>query len=112
VFEVEELVTASTPSGYQTVQRYRVAFKDSEEMPALIGTSETVPAGVIQFQARPGDVGTRGLLGGAGIKVLFQGVNAVRFRLMVMNGAAMKSDWSEWSISSKADCEALGIVCN
>jgi hypothetical protein len=87
------------------VRNYTVAFGAFEEERALVGFSDrTVPTGFIQFNSRPTDVGTRGLLG-------LVGQRTVRFRVRAMNGAGMRGGWSEWKVTTSADCRALGFTC-
>ncbi len=91
------------PSG--VIRRYQVTFAESEAFPRLVGLDRAVPDGFIQFNPLPVDAGTRGLLGKVGGKV------GVRFRLRTMNGAGMRSDWSDWKVTTLADCRHLGFTC-
>lgn len=100
LFEVEELNSA-----HSVIRRYQVAFSESERSTALVGTALTVPESVIQFNPLPGDAGTRGLLGSV------NGAAIVRFRVRAMNGAGMRSGWSEWKITTNDDCLLLGFKC-
>jgi hypothetical protein len=97
-FDVEEL------NGASAVRSYTVAFKDSDESTALLGTSNPVPDGFIQFNPLPTSPSTQGQLGNAG-------GSGVRFRVQAMNGAGAKSGWSEWKLTTKDDCTALGFSC-
>jgi hypothetical protein len=98
-FDIEEYTPAATG------RRYQVAFAPQEESSALVGLSSPVPPGYIQFNPLPGDLGTRGFLGSVGGKV------RIRFRVRVMNGGGQKSDWSEWKVTTLADCLHLGFRC-
>ncbi|HEY4103804.1 MAG TPA: hypothetical protein VGM44_07930 [Polyangiaceae bacterium] len=83
---------------------YPVAFWDSEELTSLFGLALPVPPAFIQFNPLPTDAGTRGILGS-------DGTSTLRFRVQAMNGAGMRSDWSDWKISTNADCIPLGVKC-
>jgi hypothetical protein len=99
-FDIEELDAAGAiTSGYQ------VAFMDREASGALVGFPDPVPGGFIQFNPLPTDAGTRGRLGSVGGKA------NVRFRVRALNGGGMRSDWSEWKLTTNADCNALGFSC-
>lgn len=98
-FDIEELTQAGV------VRRYQVAFAQTEESTALVGLSQPVPFGYIQFNPLPTDLGTRGFLGSAGGNV------GVRFRVRALNGAGMRSAWSGWKVTTLADCLELGFQC-
>jgi hypothetical protein len=85
------------------MRQYLVAFGEFEEVTALVGGSRPVPPGLIQFHAGPADPGTRGLLGGR------RPPQALRFRVRVMNGAGMRSGWSEWKTTTLEECYGLGV---
>ncbi len=85
------------------VQRsYMVAFMDTEAVDELLENGKPVPLGYIQFKTRPSDPGTRGWLAQ---------LSKRRTRVMMMNGGGMKSGWSDWRETTKADCLALGFQC-
>ena len=87
-----------------TERRYVAVFRETEEVTALVGMAKPVPPGFIQFNPLPNELGARGQLGSAGGK-------NVRFRTRVMNGGGMRSSWSQWKITTKADCSNLGFEC-
>jgi hypothetical protein len=99
VFDIEEYKQSGT------VRKYQVAFAQTEETAALVGLSQPVPRGFIQFNPFPTDPGTRGFLGSAGGKV------GVRFRVRTMNATGMRSDWSAWKVTTLDDCHQLGFQC-
>ena len=99
LFEIQELV------GAQLLRTYSVAFSEAEQSAALVGSALPVPDGFIQFNPKPFDAGSRGLLG----KV--DGSATVRFRVRAMNGAGVRGGWSEWKSTSNDDCLALGFKC-
>jgi hypothetical protein len=82
-----------------------VLFLDREAQPRLLGRLGDVRPDFIQFNPRPSDAGGRGLLGGAG------GRATVRFRVRAMNGNGARGPWSEWKVTSRADCLAQGFSC-
>jgi hypothetical protein len=106
LIEVEDYRLSGSPPVKQSIGRYSVAFKDSEEVTSLAGLPIPVPRTLIQFNARAGDPGTRGRLGGS-----IPPAAAQRYRVQVVNGGGMKSGWSEWHEPSPSDCDALGIYC-
>jgi hypothetical protein len=99
VFDIE----ITPPTG--DVVRYQTAFNAIEELTSLVSLGRPVPLGFIQFNPRPTDLGTRGLLAKVG------GTGRVRFRIKTMNGGGMHSDWSAWKRTTRADCTALGFEC-
>lgn len=99
-FDVEEFDLAGP------LKRYMVAFRENEEVTALVGGPNPVPGGFIQFNPLPSDEGTRGALGSAGSPN-----HRVRFRMRVMNGAGMRSTWSDWKLTNQTDCFQLGFHC-
>jgi hypothetical protein len=110
LFDIEEV--EADPPGYNVLSRYRVAFVETEETTALLGSPNPVPEGVIQFNAIATDAGSRGQLGATGSKVHFQVISGVRFRVNVMNGGGMSAGWSEWRFTDiPGDCEQLGFDC-
>jgi len=98
-FEIE-----STPPAGAKVS-YRVAYMDREELTGLVGGSTPIRPQFIQFQARPSDVGTRGLLGSAA------GTATLRFRVRAINGAGSIGSWSAWKLTSLDDCFYLNLNC-
>jgi len=98
-FDVETLDTSGAVTG-----RYLTAFNAIEEVTALLGTSSPVPTGYIQFNAKPGDTGTRGKLGNAG-------GSYIRYRVAAMNGLGSFGGWSEWKFTDNDDCARLGFKC-
>ena len=99
-FDVQELLSGNV------IRSYSVGFAEAEQATALIGFAKAVPPGLIQFNPKPTDPGTRGLLGAAG-----PGKVTVRFRVKPVNGNGLAGDWSEWKISTKDDCPPLGFTC-
>jgi hypothetical protein len=99
VFDIE----VTPPTG--PVVSYQAAFADTEEVTSLVGLGTPVPSGFIQFNPRPTELGTRGMLANVG------GTGAVRFRVRSMNGGGMHSVWSNWKHTTNADCTALGFQC-
>jgi len=87
---------------------YSLAFMDREEVPILFGGAlgdEPVRDGFIQFEAHPGDAGTRGRLVGE------IGKPPIRVRVRVMNGAGMHGPWSDWKFTTPDDCQRLHFTC-
>jgi hypothetical protein len=85
---------------------YFVVFRDHEELAALIGGSSPVPSDFIQFNPRPGDPASRGLLATAGPRDA-----RVRFRVRAMNGNGVHGAWSQWKLTDITDCHFLGFEC-
>lgn len=103
VLEVETVNLLSSAPGFEVLDRFSVAFLDTEEVTALVGRPVPVPNGMIQFHASPTDAGTRGQLGAA--------TGHIRYRLKVINGAGMQSSWSTWHLTDLSDCTFLGLHC-
>jgi hypothetical protein len=98
-FDVEEF------TGPNVGFTYIVVFKDTEESTDLVGMGKPVPTGYIQFNPRPGDAGTRDRLGSTGP------VARIRYRVRAMNGNGSRGPWSEWKVSTRQSCWALGFDC-
>lgn len=98
-FDVEEVNGAN--AGY----RYRVAFMDREANLDLVNLGRPVPDGLIQFNPRPGDVGERDRLARTG------GRARIRYRVRAMNGNGVHGPWSEFKLSDRGSCIALGFDC-
>jgi hypothetical protein len=108
-FQIREI----TPSGVPSGAIYDVAFKDTEQTPqpspvAGIGGLPSIPltSPVIQFNAKPGDAGTRGQLGR-----IPASPNRASFRVQAINGNGGHGPWSEWKMTREEDCLALGVTC-
>lgn len=99
-FDIEEL------SGPTAGDSYGVMFMDREEAMDLVALGRPVPAGFVQFNPKPADPGTRGRLGNTG------GPAKIRYRMRAMNGNGVRGPWSEWKISDKQSCTALGFTCS
>ncbi|HTA92536.1 MAG TPA: polymer-forming cytoskeletal protein [Polyangiaceae bacterium] len=99
LFDIEELDASGA-----VVRGYSVAYWDSEELTSLFGLALPVPPAFIQFNPLPTDPATRGILGSDGNSTL-------RFRVQAMNGAGMRSEWSEWKVATNSDCPPLGVKC-
>lgn len=98
-FDIEEL------SGANAGFRYTVVFMDREANPNLVELGRPVPTGFIQFNPRPGDVGGRDRLARTG------GNAGIRYRARAMNANGIRGPWSDYKISDKASCTALGFEC-
>jgi hypothetical protein len=112
IFEIEAVEPSINPPGYNVIERFRVAFKDSEEITSLMGRPAPVPAGVIQFNAQPGQEGTRGQLGTLALQEWAGTISKARIRVDVMNGAGMRAGWSDWRFTDDPrHCRILGLDC-
>lgn len=98
-FDIEEI------TGANAGLRYGIVFMDREANTNLVELGRPVPAGFIQFNPRPGDVGGRDRLATTG------GVAGIRYRVRAVNGAGVRGAWSDFTISDKASCTALGFKC-
>ncbi len=98
-FEVEEL------TGPSAGDRYSVAFLDREAKADLVDLGRPVPPGFVQFNPRPGAINNRNRLATAG------GVVGIRYRVRAMNGNGVRGEWSEYKISDRRSCTALGFTC-
>lgn len=99
-FDIEEI------SGPQAGFRYTVAFRDQEANADLVDLHRPVPAGLIQFNPLPTDpVPNRVRLAETGFHA------GIRYRVRGMNGNGLRGPWSDWKISDKASCTALGFTC-
>ncbi|MCW5813919.1 MAG: hypothetical protein KIT84_23025 [Labilithrix sp.] len=85
---------------------YGVIFLDRESKADLVDLGRPVPSGFIQFNPRPTDTrpGQQRLATTAG-KV------GLRYRVRAMNGNGLRGPWSDWKISDRSSCTALGFTC-
>jgi hypothetical protein len=99
-FDIEE--TSGATVGY----RYSVAFMDREANTDLVQLGRPVPAGLIQFNPRPNDPRADR------VRLAQTGFHAgIRYRVRAMNGAGLRGHWSDWKVSDKGSCLALGFKC-
>lgn len=99
-FEIEEL------SGSQRGYRYLTAFLDREASNDLVQLGRPVPAGFIQFNPRPDDArADRARLATTGPRA------GIQYRVRAVNAVGVRGLWSDYKISNKADCIALGFKC-
>jgi hypothetical protein len=99
LLEIQEL-SGQTP-GYI----YSVAFMDLDHNPDLVNLGRPVPPSFIQFNPHSTDPGTTGRLGNTAPP------KHIRYRVKAINGNGAKSPWSEWKISVRQSCLALGFDC-
>lgn len=99
-FDIEET------SGSDVGHRYSVAFMDREANTDLVQLGRPVPAGLIQFNPRPGDPRPDR------VRLAQTGFHAgIRYRVRAMNGEGLRGQWSDWKVSDKGSCLALGFKC-
>jgi hypothetical protein len=98
-FDIQEI------SGPRAGEAYAVVFMDREASTNLVELGRPVPLGYIQFNPRPGQVGGRDRLATTG------GVAGIRYRVRAMNGNGVRGLWSDYKISDRASCTALGFEC-
>ena len=98
-FDLQEI------GGPRAGERFSVVFMDREASTNLVELGRPVPEGFIQFNPRPGAVGTRDRLATIG------GVAGLRYRVRAMNGNGVRGLWSDYKISDRASCTALGFQC-
>jgi len=103
-FEIRELL-----HGVPVKAPYSVAFLESEAMGPVGGLSglPAVPPNLVQFNAKPTDPGTRGVLGRNPLTP-----ERVNFRVRAVSANGRFGPWSEWKLTSQQDCRALGITCS
>lgn len=97
--EIQEL-SGQTP-GYL----YTVAFMDRDHNPDLVNLGKPVPPNFIQFNPHSTDPGTLGRLGNT------VPPKHIRYRVKAINGNGAKGPWSEWKVSTRQSCWALGFDC-
>lgn len=99
-FEIEEL------GGREAGFVYDVAFLDREANPDLVGLGRPVPSGFVQFNPRPTDPRPdRVRLAETGFKA------KVRYRVRAINATGARGPWSDWKMSDRSSCTALGFQC-
>lgn len=99
-FEIEEI------SGPHVGYRYDVAFMDREATTDLVQLGRPVPPEFVQFNPRPNDVRPDR------VRLAQTGFNAgIRYRVRAINATGVRGLWSEWKISDKGSCTALGFEC-
>ncbi|XOF35007.1 MAG: hypothetical protein ACL93V_06880 [Candidatus Electrothrix sp. YB6] len=101
-FEVEAL-----DGDRQVVDRYQAVFEESESVPFLLDSTNLgrVPIEFLQFNPQPSDPGGRGLIGSMPKKF------KARWRIRVVAASGQMGPWSDWMVTTRRDCWALGFDC-
>jgi hypothetical protein len=109
VFYLFEIRVLDPNTGAPTQAPFMVAFQDTEAV-ANVGNLSFLPvissSAFVQFVALSTQTGSRAQLAAlAGQHI------RMSFRVQAINGAGMRSPWSDWKEPAESDCLALGVFC-